>query len=212
MDTKNEDTIVRQIEKNLSNNINDNLFLAGRTVDNGRTAAENNRIEVRGNNALYKPEQTFEELPQDYPLVSNDYISNAPGMTRAEYIRQAREACLRQMSNAQIYSRPYDVNYLDTETVQNEQVNEKKVKARNPFHNGTQEDNKTSEENPVQELNAYHSLIIRCVLAIVLFLCIFAFDKFDFKAGVLTNSKIQEFVTGNDAFEDLENILVTWLK
>ena len=88
MDNKNEDTLVRQIEENLSNQINEN-----------------------------------------YPLFTNDYINNTPiTLSRAEYIRQAREACLRQLSNAQVYSRPYDVNYMDTETLNPEQNTNKKQK------------------------------------------------------------------------------------
>ena len=37
MDTKNEDTMVRQIEKNLSNHIDENLFLSGRVIENKKT-------------------------------------------------------------------------------------------------------------------------------------------------------------------------------
>ncbi|MDD3173886.1 MAG: hypothetical protein PHF63_09525 [Herbinix sp.] len=207
MDMKHEDTMVRQIEENLTNNMNDNLFLTGRTV-------ENNKISVKNNNSYNRAEEvknSGEERP-DYPLFSNDYIINSTGLTRAEYIREAREACLRQLSATQLYGRPYDVNYMEADSVSNEQLNHKRAKVMKMFHNGAYEDNKKREENTVQEVGAYRSLIIRSVLAIVLFLSIFAFDKFDLKIGNVTNKTIQEYVTGNDALQDLENILVTWLK
>ena len=172
MDNKNEDTLVRQIEENLSNQINEN-----------------------------------------YPLFTNDYINNTPiTLSRAEYIRQAREACLRQLSNAQVYSRPYDVNYMDTETLNPEQNTNKKQKTWKLFQEGTEVAHPRSDDNSAKEIASFRSLVIRMVFAVVLFVAIFIIDNFELKIGNITNEVIQEYVTGNDQLQELENILVTWLK
>lgn len=213
METRNEDTIVRQIEKNLSNHISDNLFLAGREVEANRMPIDNN-IPVRSSGTCRQEisnDRNPEEAGQEIPLVSNDYISSYTGISRAEYIRQARESCLRQLSNTQIYSRPYDVNYMDNETELMDQPNGRKAKVTKLFHEDSESSNSYTGENNVQELASYRSLIIRGIVAILLFLSIFAFDKFNLTAGVLNNQMIQEYVTGNDALQDLEDILVTWL-
>jgi hypothetical protein len=208
VDTKSEDTIVRQIEKNLSNNINENLFLSGRLIENSKTPAKSNGALE----AVRESKDTGNDNP-DYPLVSYDHITNTPTLSRAEYIRQAREACLRQLSNTQVYSRPYDVNYMDTEARDSEQLNKKKAKVMKLFHNEAEEEEASAlEENTPQELASYRSLIIRSVCAIVLFLSIFLIDKFDIKIGNLTQKMIQDYVTGNDTLKQLEDILVTWLK
>lgn len=204
MDTKSEDTIVKQIEKNLSNNMNESLFLSGRVYESNKPMVKGFRTE--------KPEETLdkENEYEDYPLVSNENIINSPTISRAEYIRQAREACLRQLSESQVYSRPYDVNYMDSETQTVEQMNNKKAKLINLYTN--EEEAAVKEENTPQEIAAYRSLIIRSVCAIVLFLSVFIIDKFEIKIGDFTHSVIQEYVTGNDSLEDLEDIFVAWFK
>lgn len=240
MDTKNEDTMVRQIEKNLSNNLNDSLFLTGKAYDSSRPPAKNSTVinwsentntlkatsggkgtDTSKSNGIMrnnKPtkisenENSEREANQEYPLVSNDYISNIPGISRAEYIRQARESCLRQLSSIQIYSKPYDVNYMDSETASDEQLNQKKAKAMKLFQNNEEEENSKPKENTILEFASYRSLIIRSACAIVLFLGIFAFDKFNFKVGDFSNSTIQEYVMDNDALQELEDMIVTWLK
>lgn len=208
MDTKNEDTMVRQIEQNLSNNINDNLFLTGRVVKTNRLPMkEEASFELDGDT------KKLDSLSPDYPLVSYDYINTVPStVSRAEYIRQAREACLRQLSSAQLYSRPYDVNYMETTAQQPEQLEHKKAKVWKLFHDDAIEDNRQAEENSPQEIAAFRALIIRTVCAIVLFLAVFLIDKFDFKIGNMTPTMIKEYVTGNDTLQELEDIIVTWLK
>jgi hypothetical protein len=202
MDTKYEDNMVRQIESNL-NNSNENLFQNGR--------AENQLIPRSDSKLVHldnRKDNTNELV--EYPLVSNDPIGNSGMITRAEYIRQAREACLRQLSNVQIYTRPYDVNYMEPDEA-DEPFSVKKNKAMNMFHNET-EDQTTGLKNTQQQLASYRSLVIRCVCAIVLFLSVFAFDKFNVKIGQVTNKVVQEYVTGNDALKDLEQIIVSWIK
>lgn len=207
MDLRSEDTIVRQIEQNLSNNMNDNLFQTGRATPTSRAITRKNQVTDKSEEAL-----AFGEASQEVPLVSYDYINNSQGLTRAEYIRQAREACLRQLSATQIYSRPYDVNYIDPEEASSEQLDQKKAKVMRMFHNGLEDENIKEKVNSNPRINAYRSVIIRSVCAVALFLTIFVIDKYDIQIGNITNKMIQEYVMGNDALKDLENILVTWLK
>lgn len=61
MDTRSEDTIVHQIEKNLSNHMNDSLFLNGRTADNSRAATENSRLPMNHTMTVYQPEKADQE-------------------------------------------------------------------------------------------------------------------------------------------------------
>ena len=205
MDIQNEDTMVRQIEKNLSNNINENLFLTGRVFDKGKLPAV-----VRAAEEKPGDKKSSMASEQEYPLVSNDYISDSQiTVSRAEYIRQAREACLRQLSDSQVYCRPYDANYMETDT-QGPDQNQRKSRMLGLFN--AYDNAAAHEENSPQELAAYHSLIIRMACAIVLFLFIFIIDKFDIEIGNLTPDMIQEYVTANDTFQALEDKLVTWLK
>lgn len=207
MDSKNEDTMVRQIEKNLSNNINDDLFLTGRMIEGRNSVLGKNQMIAMDNDVI-----TADTANQDYPLVSNDYISHSGSLTRAEYIRQAREACLRQLSAVQIYSRPYDSNYLDAETESNDQLNQKKARVMKLFKNDTVEEAEQSDTKPASMLKVYRFVIIRFVCAILLFASIFMIDKFNVKIGKVSNNTIKEYVMGNDALKNLENIIVTWLK
>jgi hypothetical protein len=43
-------------------------------------------------------------------------------------------------------------------------------------------------------------------------LTIFILDKFKITIGMLTPDVVKEYVTGNDTLQEIENILVTWLK
>jgi hypothetical protein len=208
MDSKYEDNMVSQIEKNLSNNINENLFLTGKVFENSKSLIKRKYLQEH--------EQATEELradSQEYPLVSTEHISDAPvSLSRAEYIKQAREACLRQLSNSQVYSKPYEVNYLDTDTGSSEAVINKKPVHWKLFPDGTHPAGADVDENSPQEIAAFRSLIIRTVCAIVLFISIFIIDKFELKVGNLTNNMIQEYITGNDSLKALEDVIVTWLK
>lgn len=214
MDTPSEDTMVRQIEKKLSDHMNENLFLAGRSYDNNSAGTNKNALVKSSEQAALSEES------RDYPLVSYEYISNSPGISRAEYIRQAREACLRQISSIQIYSRPYEVNYMDVEAAPEEQLNQKKAKVMRMFR--SDEESATREEatkdvasreaGNARDVLSYRSLIIRSVCAIVLFISIFLLEKFNIEIDNFSHHMIKEYVTGNDALKQLESILVTWLK
>lgn len=206
MDTRNEETMVRQIEKSLSNNMNDNLFMAGRIMEPTKLSHRSNVVYDMVEDTKLK-----EITEQDYPLVSSDYIEKPQGITRAEYIRQAREACLRQLSNTQIYSKPYEANYMDIEPVETEQINQKKAKVWKLFQPPMEADTAIPSENLQQEVASFRSLIVRTVCAILLFLTIFIIDKFKLDLGMVTHELVEEYVTGMDTFQELEDSVVTWL-
>lgn len=207
MDIKNEDTMVKQIEKNLSDNINENLYAKNGTTDSNQPLFQKH----------YRTEQLVDTYQEEeanpyYPLISTDYISgNSTRVSRAEYIRQAREACLRQLSSIQIYSRPYDVNYIEPEPVP-EDIEPKKTKGMKLFHNTEVSEKILPEHNSKQDSISIRFLIIRSICAILLFLCVFAFDKMEWQIGSFTHHTIQEYVTGNDALRGLENFILAWLK
>jgi len=207
MDSKSEDKIVQQIERSLSNNIDENIFFSGRIYDDHISQKRSNRVP-----ALAIEGDDDQTDTQEYPLVSNDYISDyQPSISRAEYIRLAREACLKQLSNSQVYTKPYDANYMDNETPTDEELTEKKAKAWKLFSEDAAAKESKHEDSP-QEIASFHALIIRTICAVILFLTIFAIDKFEVNIGGLNHSMIQQYVTGNDSLQEFEDIIVTWLK
>jgi hypothetical protein len=68
------------------------------------------------------------------------------------------------------------------------------------------------EEDLPKEIASYRALIIRTVCAILIFLLIFAFDRFDLAIGQFTSESVREYVTSNDTLKKLEELVVTWLK
>lgn len=161
--------------------------------------------------------ESLKVTAEEQPIVSFDY-SNPISINRAEYIRQARESCLRQLSEMQSTARAYDSYYLETIPRNPDSVDQKKPKARSLFGDGAgyegyrEADDAMNDENSIRELTAFRFLIIRMVCAIVLFLTVFLVDKFDVKIGVFTPDKIQEYVTGKDTLKELEVKMVAWLK
>ncbi|HHV12250.1 MAG TPA: hypothetical protein GXX75_18390 [Clostridiales bacterium] len=238
MDNRSEESMVRQIEKNLSQSMNENLFLVGKEPENRMNRQANSPVMTKrtsnpGTMNAFQVEETYfnggNKIKRDisiedpeFPLVSYDHITDSLStIPRAEYIRQAREACLRQLSDLQVYSRPYDVNYMGQETVAPEEAAPKRTKTWNLFREGHEERSPEEprqitdakmEENTPQELAAFRFLIVRMVCAVVLFLSVFIFDKLELKIGNLTNEKVQEYITQNDVMDNIENYIVTWLK
>lgn len=203
MDKKVEDKMVQQIEQNLHNHIDENLFLTGRIYDK-------DKLQKKGQNmGTQKALPDNKETSAQNPLVSLDYYNPAIPVSRAEYIRQARESCLRQLSTMQSTARAYDSYYLDS-ALQNAEVEQnKKARPYHPLQDGMSEN---TEEDSLKEIAAFRFLIIRTVCAFVIFLSIFLIDRFDFKIGEFTSSKIQSYVSGNDSMKQLEEYVITLLK
>ncbi|NLK27854.1 MAG: hypothetical protein GX306_05880 [Clostridiales bacterium] len=201
MDSNVDDRMIRQIETGLSNNLNDNLFTTGTE----KIALEKTSLEKREDDFGY-----FNQ-PMNQP------INDLPPLSRAEYIRQAREACLRQMNASSYHSHSYDSYTTDSEIPSLDKSYRKKIKGLPLIRSGDRSfpawaGNRIYEENSPEEIASFRALIIRMVCAVVIFLFLFAIDKFDIKIGKFTSDMVQEYVTGKDLLKELEVKLVTWLK
>lgn len=212
MDTNIEDKMYHQIERSLSNNINENLFSTGRVF-------EKERQPMKGNSAFDSLGPVHKTMIPDMEHTNEafEYIRESPTLSRAEYIRQAREACLRQMNVTSSYkaSDEYEIN---PGTQDSDSLHKKKPKILNLFHDGqiapgtVLSEVVAGEGASPQEIASFRFLIIRTVCAIVIFISIFAFDKLQGKIGSLSFEAVKEYVIGNDRLQELENIIVTWLK
>ena len=197
MDSNFDDKIINQIETGLSNQMNESLFTTGLEKINNSDTQEN----------------------AEYADRNYDYTGNQmPTLSRAEYIRQARAACLRQLNNIQDRTGSYEDYSLDTDTFAQEKPNKKKARGLGLFQEGSSPVQTMSagsrgyEENLPKEIASYRALIIRTVCAILIFLLIFAFDRFDLAIGQFTSESVREYVTSNDTLKKLEELVVTWLK
>jgi hypothetical protein len=203
MDKKVEDKMVQQIEKNLNNNINENLFLTGNIYDKDKSPM---KLQTLGNK---KALPAGRDTAVENPLVNRDYYNPAIPVSRAEYIRQARESCLRQLSTMQSTARAYDSYYLDAALQNAEGEQNRKPKPYRLFQEGIEQG---KDEDSLRELAAFRFLIIRMVCAFIIFLSIFLIDKFDFSVGNFNSVKIQEYISGKDSLKELEEFVITLLK
>lgn len=198
MDTNYDDKIIHQIETNLSNNMNDNLFSTG--------------LEKVNVEDVVDTDMQYVDSPMSYTQ------SSIPPLSRAEYIRQAREACLRQLHSVPRQPKVYEDYSFDAEPQTQEKLNKKKGKGLGLFSDGSTNrmqawaDSKLHEEASPQEIASYRALIIRTVCAVLIFLCIFAIDKLDIEIGKFSTTIIRDYVTGNDTLKKLEEYVVTWFK
>jgi len=213
MDTTNiDDKMVRQIEKNLSNNLNENLFSTGRIFESDRKSGS-------GKSAFDNTDSVFdsEKTTLDYSGEMRPY-TNQSTLTRAEYIRQAREACLRQMSALQYSSsHSYEAPSMDAQEQSSDLFSRRKPRGLKLYHDGGAADenndvSKAFEEDTPQEIASFRSLIIRTACAILIFVCVFIIDKLQFTVGKFSYEMINQFVTGNDALLKLQGYIVSWLK
>ncbi len=198
MDANAEDRIVHQIERNLSNHINENLFASGRVLED-KEAAEHN-------NAVLEGTFRVREGRNSHAVISKEEAEPAfPPLSRAEYIRQAREACLRQMNVSPSISRGIGTGMEESELL-HPALSPKKKKREEQIYRPV------SEEDSSLEAAAYRSLMIRTICAIMIFLSIFLIDKFKMKIGSFSFQTVEEFVRGKDSLAALEDLIVSWLK
>lgn len=198
MDTNVDDKVIHQIETNLSNNMNDNLFTTGLDkVNIGNVDSDM-------------------EYMDDQPL--SHTMNQMPPLSRAEYIRQAREACLRQLHSASVQPRVYDDYEVDADSVDLDIPLKKKRRGIGFFQEGSSNHiqswnrKRLDEDNSPQEIASFRALIIRTVCAIVIFLFIFAIDKMNIEFGKFSSGMIRDYVTANDTIKVIEDFFVTWLK
>ncbi len=204
MDKKVEDKMVQQIEQNLHNHIDENMYLTGRSVEKEKLPKKSTNV------GTWKAVPEAKETGTDNPLVSLDYYNPVLPVSRSEYIRQARESCLRQLSTLQSSASAYDSYYLDN-ALQNakQETNRKTRPYHTLFHEGSEA---ASVEDNSKEIAAFRFLVVRTVCALLLFLSIFLIDKFDIKIGSFNSDKVQEYVTGKDNLKQLEEFVITLLK
>lgn len=197
MDANVEDKIVRQIEKNLSTNMNDNLFGSGRLIEDRRP--------VELNNPVLETSLSVRESRGGLPEKNKDDTElSITQLSRAEYIRQAREACLRQMNATPSVMRGAGNAIDENEILHPALISRKKQKEDHG--------DRLKEEDSALEVAAYRSLIIRTVCAVMIFVSIFLIDKFKMKFGDFSFKTVEDFVRGKDGLAALEDLIVSWLK
>lgn len=214
MDTNIDDRTYHQIEKNLSDHLEENLFTTGRIFEQDSKSVMGNSL---FQTADYDKEESENSDQNEWNVSIN--MQSQSSLPRAEYIRQAREACLRQMS-AQSTFRNYEPYVMDTEDTGFEATGEKRSKSKplKLFHDSNQEAElektagKAKPVNTQKEIEDFRSLIIRIIFAFVLFLSIFIIDKFNLQIGKVTPKTVEEYVTGNDSLQGIEDVIVSWLK
>lgn len=116
MDAGYEDKMYRQIEKSLSNNINERLYVPIEVMDRPVFSGRSNKPAVDSisydegaagtENDYFNRNRADDRGPAGNPLADNR--EEGSRLTRAEYIMQAREACLRQLNAMDSSSRTYD--------------------------------------------------------------------------------------------------------
>ena len=155
------------------------------------------------NDKLFVPIEIVEENTQ--MDIVDEYKEIEPRLSRAEYIRMAREACLRQMDEINYSARFNDINYGEDNPNEDIHDRKKKDKGKSLFYDG-------SEEVLPEEAASYRSLIIRTVCAVVVFMSIFVIDKLKVDLGAFSYENIRQYVTASDNLKALEKILVSWFK
>lgn len=202
MDTNMEEKIYHQIEKSLSNNFQDNLFSTGQFFDPGIQSGRSSK--GIGDTSVSADSNIRENLQAEKDELQ-EYIKPLPQLSRAEYIRQAREACMRQMNSIQPLSRRAE-DFIMNQEAPDIDYEHKQSRRLNLFHSDTQ------EKDTAEEIASFRSLMIRSICAIIIFISIFVIDKFEIKWGDFTYETIREYVMGNDKMQELETWIVSWLK
>ncbi len=197
MDANVEDRIVHQIEKNLSNQINENLFITGRAIED-KHRAEYNSSAIEESMGAREGHNSIREKKEEAD-------GAFPQLSRAEYIRQAREACLRQMNATPSVLRGAG-NAIDENEPLLPALSMKRKQKEDPLFRSEE------EEDTGLEAASYRSLMIRTVCAVMLFLSIFLIDKFKMKFGDFSFKTVEELVRGKDGLAALEDLIVSWLK
>lgn len=128
----------------------------------------------------------------------NDYIVPS----REEYIRLARESCLKNLGN----------NPREMDTNKNNKVN----LVGSPYSYEKNDYGRESFFIPSGKMNLNQKwikhLLIRSICALLLFLTIFLIDKFKFTYKELSSQKIETIVTSSKGFDATEDYIVNLFK
>ncbi len=179
MDTSYEDRMYQQIEKSLTNNINDR-FVPIEIIDQ----------------PSFSNSKTVDS--------TSEYEEEQQSLSRAEYILQAREACLKQL-NTLTSTRINDLYIGNEDTTSSSPGKKSKDKSSKLFYEGS------DEESSSEELASFRFLIIRTICAAVIFLSIFTIDKVKMDWGGISYNTINNYLTDNNHFKKIEDIIVSLL-
>ncbi len=120
-------------------------------------------------------------------------------LSRDEYIRIARESCTRNLGyngGAKNHSSKMNKGYAYTEKIR-------------PWDQGGMGYKPELTDSPFTIAPfKVKSLLIRLICALVLFLSIFLFDKFDLKVKTFNSKNIQEMVSSSQSIDDAESFFV----
>lgn len=184
MDAEINDNLIHLIEDKLSGEIENNILFG-------------NVKEAKVNEKLIRAEDEIKRISP--PSIRID---------RAEYIRSAREECLRIL-NEPISNEHQYTNFKST--IPADETNEVLIYDVNSGKDElTRTDGLISEEKKGEE-KAFRSLMIRTIIAIAIFGAIFLADKLSIKQGKFEYEVIESYIVGNDKFEQLEKFIVTML-
>ncbi|WMJ88137.1 hypothetical protein [Anaerocolumna sp. MB42-C2] len=122
-------------------------------------------------------------------------------LSRDEYIRMARESCNRNAgynsSNSKNHGTNKNKGYLNSE------------KFRTWDQAAPVSRHNLSEDGLNMTAVNIKSLLIRTICALILFLTVFIFDKFDLKVNTFNTKYIQDMVTSNQSINQAEDYFVS---
>lgn len=215
MDASYEDKMYHQVERSLANNINDRVYVPIEMIDKPTYTGRKSRYDskdISKNDNIAGEEALDAEIIENRNEISakkmdgSEYKEEATRLSRAEYIRLAREACLRQLNAIDTSGKIFE-NTGSQDDIHNPWLGRKKKdKVTKLFSEGRE------EEETQYDLASYRSLIIRTVCAIVVFLSIFIIDKIKLSWGNFSYETIKNYITGNNQLKVLEDLIVSWLK
>jgi hypothetical protein len=173
---------------------------------------------IQGNNTKHNTKKKARHYVniQNEPMDQQSFQhGTAPDISREEYIRRAREACQRQLSGTAKKAERPPINYNNSMQNTNMLYNNNPDTMRTPnrenrlksFLAGVHQ-----EEDDEKEAAAFRALIIRTISAVVIFFIVYLIDKNNIKLGGFSSEVIKKYVTGNDRFKELENLIMTLLK
>ena len=119
-------------------------------------------------------------------------------LSRDEYIRIARESCTRNLGyngGSKNHNGKMNKGYANAEKIR-------------PWDQSVPSHRPELTDSFVLAPFKVKSLLIRLICALVLFLSVFLFDKFDLKVKTFNSKNIQEMVSSSQSIDDAENFFV----
>lgn len=218
MDMQMEDKYVKQIEQNLSKQMEMDLFATGK-INRGELRPRNldpvreaepvrELVPVRKTVELIGTRDLLSSNLEKEPVVETRDIALGPMITRAEYIRQAREACMRQMNETQYAPQQNQVD--ESANIGLETMYPRHRRREESYWNTPAA--RSREEDTPQELASFRSLVIRTACAAFICAAVIVIDLLDIKIGGVSTEVVREYVVGKDYLRSLEEAITTFIK